>query len=170
MSRISFSTKIVCFIVLLGVLVTQVSSSCSTSYDCKYGPIDSVYNYQCKDDCIGQSCEFHSDCGDTNNEYCCDSTCQIGPCSLAGWIVAIVLAVAIAGIAIIVGIALCCFCMYRRETPGIVWIQHPAMMNPPANHGTFVSTQAKTVQSHPPAIAEPVPPPYNAPPPEYQAK
>ena len=116
------------------------SSSSFLQYCCekKIGFADNV----CRSNCIGLFCSENSDCAP--NECCgSDNKCQEGSCSLAGWIVAVIVISVIVVIAIPTGIIVfCCCCAAaasRRPARGGVVVAQPATTG-----ATVVLTHAPT--------------------------
>ena len=107
-----------------------VGASCSYDFDCATGETCCDGTDKCATSCIGASCSTDFDCA---TGECCDSDkkCKSGSCSLAGWIVAVIVISVLVAVVIPIGVVVfCCFCAagaassWRR--PGHVILTQPA--------------------------------------------
>ncbi len=171
------------FLTLYGAVFSQVEaynqcysdSGCSglfTQYCCERKYEDNVCRYSC----VGQSCNFNSDCAP---DECCDSddTCTTADCDvikgLAGWIVAVIVISIIVVIVIPIAVVVfCCCCAAgaaassRRPAHGGVIVAQPATT------GTTVIASQQQQQLYPAQQGQPMyfqnPQQYSNQPPPHQ--
>ncbi|XP_028399505.1 latent-transforming growth factor beta-binding protein 2-like [Dendronephthya gigantea] len=80
---------------------------------------DQCCNGKCRKSCVGYTCTFNSDCGDTG--HCCSETCQEGPCHLS---TAVIAGIAVGSFAVLLMIIMIAFGFrrYRRRRLALVLV------------------------------------------------
>ena len=106
-----------------------IGESCIFDTDCATEESCCGGSNKCNTSCVGKSCSYDGDCA--TEETCCGYKCKSGSCSLAGWIVAVIVISVLVVIVLPIGVVVfCCFCAagaassWRR--PGQVIITQPA--------------------------------------------